>query len=131
MLSDLLQTTIIRYFPNLRKSPNGWLRQDCPLCIHRGHRPDTKGRFGLNFLKINEIGISCFNCQYKSKFVSGTMFSKDFIWFLEIIGLPKEDIKKLKFQAFREKEAGAIFAAPKLTGITTHNWKTVELPKDA
>lgn len=131
VLSELLQTTIITQFSGLKKSPKGWLVTNCPLCVHRGHRPDQKGRFGVKLAGDGHIAISCFNCQFKAKYVPGTLLSRDFVWFLEHIGVPMEDIKKLKFQAFREKEAGDIFDAPKLKGNVIRKWKAMELPKDS
>lgn len=131
MLNELLETSILEQFSGLKKSPKGWLVTNCPLCVHRGHNADQKGRFGLKFPGDGQIGVSCFNCAFKAKYVPGTLLSRDFVWFLGKIGIPPDDIKKLKFQAFREKEAGAIFEAPKLRGNLFHKWTPIDLPEDA
>jgi hypothetical protein len=45
--------------------------------------------------------------------------------------MPKADVNKLKFQSFREKEAGQIFASPVLAGNVFDKWKEIELPEDS
>lgn len=131
MLSDTLQDVVLGHLGTLKQSPKKWLVRNCPLCVHRGHGPDHKGRFGIKLDGDGHMAISCFNCAFKAKYMPHTLLSRDFVWFLETIGIPKEDVKKLKFQAFREKEAGSIFDAPKLKGNLFNKWVEVDLPDDA
>ena len=101
------------------------------LCAHRGHSADKRGRFGLVDEPMS-IGIHCFNCRFKSKFVQGQGISKDFIWFMETIGVPPEDIRKLKFQAFREKDTdGSEYAAPVLSSLPCDKWAECKLPENS
>lgn len=131
MLCDILKPLVLEHLPALKKSPKGWLTCNCPLCNRRGHRADRKGRFGVTFPGEGQIGVSCFNCFFKAKYVPKTSLSKDFLWFLEAIGVKREDLQKIKLQAFREREGGSLFEDPVLQGSLFKSWKTRRLPKDS
>lgn len=85
-----------------RRSGTGFLNVNCPMCIYRGHRPDTKMRCGILFQPSN-IGIFCFNCGYKSQFVLGSSLGKNFKEFLAAIGVDDMAIKRLNHVAFTYK----------------------------
>lgn len=51
--------------------------------------------------------------------------NKNICEFLQIIGVPQEDINKLKFESFREQN-NAVGRAVKIRGNITHKWVTVE-----
>lgn len=130
MLATLLEQTITGLLPKLKNSRKGWKTQNCPLCILRGHSQDKKGRFGIH-ISSEGIGINCFNCAFHAIWTINGELSKDFCWFLTAISVPQSDVNKLKFQAFREKEAGQIFSAPKLEGNIFSKWIETPLPENA
>lgn len=131
MLKEIIKDTVTERLGTLKTSPKGWHTRNCPMCHQRGHGHDTKGRFGIKFSPDGVIALHCFHCFFKSKYAPGNLLSKDFVLFLKVIGVPPADLKKLKFQAFREKEAGEIFAAPKLKGLISSKWKTITLPHES
>ncbi len=133
MLKETIRELV---FPRLGKlkstaSSKGWQTRDCMLCVHRGHSVDTRGRFGIMLDIDGGIHVHCFNCAFKASYIPKRLLPKKFIWFLEVIGVSSHDIKKLKFQAFREKEAGEVFGKMSLHGDARSKWKPCELPKDS
>lgn len=128
---DTILEAIMPRLGGMKSSRKDWLSRNCPLCTHRGHSADKRGRFGLKVEQGQTIAMHCFNCSFKAKYARGTLVSKDFAWFMETIGVPKEDVKKIKFQSFREKEAGEIYDDVKITEDPRGKWKEVELPPDS
>jgi hypothetical protein len=131
MLIDTIMEAIMPRLGGMKSSRKDWYTRNCPLCTHRGHGVDKRGRFGLKIEHGNAIAVHCFNCSFKAKYARGTLVSKDFAWFMETIGVPKDDVKKIKFQSFREKEAGDIYEDIKITEDPRGKWKEVPLPPDS
>ncbi len=131
MLLDTIIETIVPKLGGLKASRKGWQTRNCPLCPHRGHGIDKKSRFGMKIEGGTSVAVHCFNCAFKAKYGRGSLISKDFAWFMETIGVPSDDVKKIKFQSFREKEAGEIFQDVKVTEDSRSKWKKVDLPPDS
>jgi len=104
------------------------------MCVHRGHSPDKRNRFGLKF-SDGEIGANCFNCSFHARWSHGHSLSKDFELFLSTIGVPEEDIKRIKFQIFKEKEMsdnGIKIPASVIESTSVFaKWVKVDLPVGA
>lgn len=131
MLIDTITQAIIPRLGSLKETRKGWYSRDCPLCTHRGHGQDKRGRFGLKVENGNSIAVHCFNCSFKAKYSTGSLVSKDFAWFMDIIGVPRDDVKKIKFQSFREKEAGSAIKDIEITVDSRSKWKETDLPPDS
>lgn len=128
MIKDIILEQTLTRIGQCKKSRKGWITRNCMLCVHRGHSADKRGRFGL----VNEphsMAIHCFNCRFKAKFEQGKKMSKDFSWFLNTIGVPPDDVRKLKFQAFRERDTLGRKTDVKLTGDPRDKWVEMELPQ--
>lgn len=100
------------------------------LCHTRGESPDTRGRFGIRFEPDGKIAVHCFNCSFKAAFHPSQTLTKNFKTFLKEIGIAGQDIQKIDFELFREKndvESKDI----KLKGIVTKSWKEKALPEQA
>jgi len=85
-------------------------------------------------MKIDHDGsfaVHCFNCDLNAKFTPAKLLSDKMCVFLEQIGVPRSDIKKLKFEAFREKESGKTFTKPKLSVDQRTSWAEYALPEDS
>lgn len=131
MLKELILQLIKDRLGNLKPSPSGWECQNCPVCIHRGHSYDTRNRFGLKVDGDGTFVVHCFNCGLNARYSPGKLLSDKLCTFLKQLGVSDSDIKKLKFEAFREKESGKTFARPKLTGDPTSKWAAYGLPEDS
>lgn len=128
MFSNVLKDHLIHYLGRTRITSNGWHTRNCPVCVHRGHRADTKYRLGIIFSESGDISVNCFNCFFKTKYVVGGMLSKSFVLFLTSLHVPDEVIRELKFQAYREKEAGDIFTEQSIKHDLTSSWEPVDFP---
>ena len=75
------------------------MRLNCPLCVARGQsRPDRKKRLGI-FIHPDHVGLSCFNCGLKTKYVLGGPLGATFQSFLHAIGLGEREVQILNLQA--------------------------------
>lgn len=91
--------TLTRYLPQRqRKAPNGWTQFNCPVCHHKGHRADQKGRGGVLYTHM-EYAYHCFNCKFSTAWKSGHYFNKKNVELFEYLGVPKEVIGKCKLFA--------------------------------
>lgn len=81
-----------------RVSNTNFININCPMCVSRGETPDKRQRCGV---KKNDdgVGIFCFNCGFRTKFVIGQLLSKSMMGFLVGIGLSEIDAKRINYQA--------------------------------
>jgi len=131
MIADLLKTTIITHIGTLKSSNNGWSKRNCPVCVLRGHNQDKRERLGIKFSVDGSLGIHCFNCSFKTKWEVGQLIGKPLVWFLQSIGVNEEDLREIKFAAYRERENVNVVGAPTLTNIARTHWKPHDLPEGA
>lgn len=127
MISELIKTAIFSNLTGLKTTPSGWSKCNCPICHLRGETPDKRQRLGIITSKDGSIGINCFNCNFQTRWEEGTTLSKNFVWFLESVGINQEDLREIKFAAFREREIN-LKSVPELTYSTKVNWHRKELP---
>lgn len=91
--------TLIQHLPyKTKKTPNGWLQFNCPVCHHLGHRADTKGRGGIIY-SDSEYVYHCFNCKFATQWKSGNYFNKKNVELFEYLGVPSQLIGKCKLYA--------------------------------
>lgn len=130
MITDELKTQIIAHIGHVKHTSKGWMTRNCMVCHHYGETVDTRGRFGIIF-DSDTISSHCFNCGHKSKFVTGSTFSKDFTILLSGLGIPEDTIKSLNFEAYRQSVnlGGGRIELPDTLPST--KWKEVSLPADS
>lgn len=85
-----------------RKIGSGWESFNCPCCVAMGEtRPDTRNRGGIIFTSDGGFSYHCFNCKIKVHWEPGSFFGKRQQLFAKCLGLSTEQIRKLKFNAWR------------------------------
>lgn len=128
MVEELLREAIQQHFSGLKRTPSGWMKHNCPMCVHHGHAADKKERFGILHSQQG-IGLNCFNCGFSTSWQAGQLLNKKVCEFLKVIGVPQEDINKLKFESFREQN-NVVSKNVSLRGNITKKWKEIELMPD-
>lgn len=79
----------------------------CPLCSERGETTDTKYRASIMHDHLG-IGINCYNCGFKSKFVLGEPLSWGMKKFMRGVGVSEREVVMAQFRAKEiQKEAAA------------------------
>lgn len=132
MQTDFLSQKLINSLPGYRKrSPNGSVNIDCPMCVARGQsRPDTKKRCGIRTFADGSIYINCFNCGLATRWSPGSMINKNVRLFLSSLGVNDLEIKKLNFTAWQL--AQNLETVPERESPTfIPSFDVVNLPKDA
>ena len=81
-----------------RKSSNtGFINICCPICTRRGESADKKFRCGIK--SDMGIAVTCFNCNFRSRFLVGERLSFNMREFLRSLGVAEREIKRLAFWA--------------------------------
>jgi hypothetical protein len=126
---DFLIEPMCRQLIGCPRSRTGVIRMNCPLCVGRGQsRPDRKKRLGI-FVYADHIGLHCFNCGIKTKYVLGGPLGATFQSFLRAIGLGEREVQKLNLHA--EGVRRLIDARPstgQAVGLLTPTFPTLSLP---
>lgn len=126
-LRDLIQSSL----PLSKITPSGWRKANCPVCVHRGHRPDQRQRFGW-FNQNTSMGMNCFNCGFSAKWEQGQEIGPAIVEFLKAVGVDQNQIQALKFDAYVQ--------AHKMVGQHTRaqpvdqflkTWQPAQLPPDS
>lgn len=81
-----------------RSSGTQFINVNCPMCVLRGETPDRKMRCGI---KNNHpgVGISCFNCGFKTRWEPGELIPKNMREFLKQCGMSEMDVQRLNHKA--------------------------------
>ena len=132
MQNDFLSQKLINLLPGRRKrTANGSINIDCPMCVSRGQpRPDTKQRCGIRTDSVGSISINCFNCGFRTRWSPGSLISKNIREFLSSLGVNDLDIKKLNFTAWQLSQ-NSTSAPVRESAMFIPNFVELELPKDA
>lgn len=106
MSNNIVYDTLLTLMPGDRKrSKSGWTGMNGVCCIHNGETPDTRKRLSI---AMGDDGISClvscFNCNFRAIWKPGQTLSRKMMNFLGWMGLSQEDIKKLNFKVWQERE---------------------------
>lgn len=92
---DFVWTTINSALTGRKKRANtGFININCPMCVTRGHNPDTRMRCGVKN-NIPGVGIHCFNCGFDTKWVPGDILGKNIREFMVNIGVPEIEVKRI------------------------------------
>lgn len=87
-------------------TPSGWFSFDCPACIHNGEPTrDTKKRGGIKITPFEEISYHCFRCQFKAHWRPGQLLNYKMKKFLRYMGVTDDEIQRLSFLVWKEKES--------------------------
>ena len=87
----------------VKKSSSGWQSFNAPCCVHNGETQDKRGRGGI-ILNGEAISYNCFNCGYKTGWQPGRPLSRKLRQFMDGLGTPESDIKRLVLTAIQLKE---------------------------
>lgn len=87
-----------------RKSASGWISFNAPCCVHNGESADTRGRGGIMPNPNGGVSFHCFNCGFKSSYVSGYHLNYRFRKFLSWLGVDENTIRRLVIDAVRIKD---------------------------
>lgn len=81
-----------------KRVATGFINFDCPMCVHRGHNADRRGRCGI---KNNSpgVGVHCFNCGFDTKWVPGDPLSHNLRDFMIALGVEETEVKRLNHRA--------------------------------
>ena len=129
---DLEQVINTHLPPQRRNASGGWLTFNCPCCTYVGETRDTRMRGGI--LSDGEsLSFHCFNCGFKTSHRKGRVLSKKMISFLDYLGVPDSDVKRLQLDSIREKELadGPMLYISKTQTTRVPSFKDMELPEDA
>lgn len=128
-LQDILADTISQNIGSLKSTPSGWLKRNCMLCHHRGHGADKRERFGILYTPDGGVTVHCFNCGFLTGWRPTSLMGDKMVFFLTAIGVPEEDVNRLKFEAFRE--ANNIKGQEiTLKGSVTAKWVEIDFLED-
>jgi len=128
-VQDILLETIAQNIGPLKGTPSGWQKRNCMLCHHRGHSPDKRERFGILYVD-GGVTINCFNCGFGTGWRPQSLLGDKMVFFLTTLGVPESDVKRLKFEAFREATNQKISDEVKLKGNVTSKWTEIEFLKE-
>ena len=99
-----IQSVIMSNLPGkVKKSSSGWQSFNAPCCVHNGETQDKRGRGGI-ILNGEAISYNCFNCGYKTGWQPGRPLSRKLRQFMDWLGTPESDIKRLVLTAIQLKE---------------------------
>ena len=122
---NVIQSSILTLLPAKRKqTTGGWVSFNCPVCQHKGHKPDRRQRGGIIIVDDGFI-FSCFNCNHKAGWQPGKLLSKNtkelFLW----LGLTESELGQLSLEALKEKDG--VPAAQRTFSLQLN---AVDLPED-
>lgn len=130
---DFVWSTIVSTHAGRRKRQNGGgFGIDCPMCVSRGETADRRQRCGLK-PDMGGVTIHCFNCSFATKWRPGELLSRNMQGFLQGIGVPEIEVKRLNHKAFTyrsifEKSPDAMLLIPDAVRPT---FQTTNLPEGA
>lgn len=83
-----------------RTSNTNFININCPMCASRGESIDRKQRCGVKRSEQG-IGVYCFNCGFKTRFVLGQTLSMGMRKFLEGVGVSSTEVKRINYRALQ------------------------------
>lgn len=105
-MSNIVIDTTLTLWKTGRKiktASSGWLSGNAPCCVHNNQSPDRRGRGGM-ILAGEKLTYSCFNCGFKTGYVTGTHLTSRFRNLLGWMGADTQTVDKLTIEAVRIKE---------------------------
>lgn len=88
--------------PRSKKRSGQNLQFNCPACIHQngGHRADSRWRGGATIMEGNRFVYHCHNCQFKTGWTPGGLFSPKVENLLSWCGISDDVIRDIRFYAY-------------------------------
>ena len=114
-----------------KHTASGWTTGNCPMCVRRGHRADTRKRGGLNF-DNDGFFYNCFNCGFKAGWQAGEKITKNLSDLLIAFGVDPADIQRIKLELMKANEQDQLIeelikkSKPKIVSM---DWKQSSLPE--
>lgn len=82
-----------------RQSATGWHSFNGICCVHRGHKPDRRGRAGIIMPEPPSFNYHCFNCHFKAGWRLGMGFTSNTRALLAWAGLDRAVIDRLSLES--------------------------------
>jgi len=124
---DSLINLILQHISSKKKiTPSGWVSFNAPCCHNNGHTQDTRGRGGLKINNATGISYHCFNCGYRCSWQKNRTLSYKMKKFLEWLGIPDSDIRKIALELLQQKTSDTISLQSK---IVLPEINKIEIPK--
>lgn len=114
-------------------TPSGWVSGNCPMCVTRGHRADTRKRGGLMFTD-DKVQYNCFNCGFKTGWSPGRKINGRLQELLVQFGADTAQIQRINFELLKEQEEADIagqFIKQDTPREVKINWHEEPLPPDS
>jgi hypothetical protein len=97
---NLVQDAITLHLPSKQKTtPSGWTSFNAPCCHHNGTSADTRQRGGIIKGADGEISYHCFNCGFKTGWISYKLRQ-----LLQWLNVPDDVINKLALEVMKLNE---------------------------
>ena len=95
---------VLSIIPGRKKlTGSGWHSFNAVCCMHRGHKPDTRGRGGIK-MNGNNFTVCCFNCGFKCGFTLGKALTENMRIFLSWCGVDATQIQRINLDSIRQKD---------------------------
>lgn len=130
---DFVWSAITESLTGKRRTSNtNFININCPMCTSRGESADRKQRCGVK-RSDQGIGVYCFNCGFKTRFVLGQTLSKGMKNFLEGIGVSSTEVKRINYRALQlgKMIMGNAEAAQLVPTMFRPNFAAKSLPPEA
>lgn len=84
-----------------RRSSSSFVNICCPMCIYNGEpTPDRKFKCGVKNNRPG-VGVHCFRCGFKARWVVGQPLSRRMRSFMEGVGIDEREIKRINLKAIQ------------------------------
>ena len=121
---EAITDAIMQNIGPLKGTPSGWQKRNCMMCHLRGQSADKRERFGILFTQDGGMNVNCFNCGFSTGWHPESQLGDKMMQFLQTIGVPEADTKRLKFEAFREATNQRVTDF-RLKGSVTAKWQEI------
>lgn len=127
----LVHELVSKHLPIRRRvGSKGWITCNAVCCHHRGHRQDNRSRGNFLFTPEGMIVYNCYNCGFRTRF-DGSKLSRNFEGLMDWLGVPMEDIKKVKLELMHSRLDGEQCLTGSTPLIVASDFKEVQLPTGA
>jgi len=105
-MSNIVYEAMMTLMPGSRKrTASGWTNIDGVCCVHNGETQDKRKRLGITMGQDGSSVIAqCFNCHFRAGWRPGQNLSKKMASLLSWMGMGDDELKKLNFKIWQERE---------------------------
>lgn len=101
---NAIQQTLLSSLPlKKRQTPSGWISFNCPCCVHRGQKPDSRSRGGILLNENQGFQYHCFNCNFKAGWTTGSLLTKNTKNLFQWLGISDSVVEQLSIYALKNK----------------------------